>query len=58
MSLPIPMSISPDLISFAICATAVRPDEHCRLTVLIGTLRSGDAHFATFSGESHPHKHL
>jgi hypothetical protein len=35
------MSISPDLISLAMLATALRPDEHCRLVVLIGTLRCG-----------------
>lgn len=33
------MSISPDLISLAMLATALRPDEHCRLVVLMGTLR-------------------
>lgn len=31
---PIPMSICPVTISFAICEIAVRPDEHCLLTVL------------------------
>jgi hypothetical protein len=38
MNQPMPMSISPDLISLAICATAARPEEHWRLTVLIDVL--------------------
>lgn len=33
-----PISIWPDRISFAIWLTAVKPDEHCLLTVLIAVV--------------------